>query len=702
MALLDTSYGFTSGNLNTGVAGNGWGINTSIFFQIEHDKEYILPHTGGLVIDLYSLVYMNPLEKIEFLIDTSMIDKAYIEVVQEANLIYLIPKTSKIIEDNYLSNLFLINVEIVGSNGSNGNTDITINYTMEPHSGPNNYKIIYNNLDYKIPLKCLLANSSDFTDIDLESLNIKYINGQLPNIYDVNYTSLISNGYFNTNEISTILNPEIDWEYSIGTDIYMGSLKFINFVQETTISTQISSIQSYITPISGDLFDVKDFVTGDTRNLKIIPVNEVLPLTSAFKVESVGHYISIIPNTKEFMKLQTSKIFIQKYAFESLTSRGVFDLYITADPIVLTDSILDSLIPSIKPVKFTLTNNKLEASYYDKFNGINLEPLITNRVFDLSDPNLTTINLMNGLDYKNLQLNKVNGLHLNEMLGGTAGIPDYVLFDFRYKDTIIPFEGNAITFIEDKILYEEPIEIAPISLLVTKNSSEIANIFNYIKAPKSYMDEMTLIDIDSTNLLNVTGTDIIMANPNLYRSSATLTGPEKKEILTEVTAVNNSIFTNVNNKDDFGNIIGMRKIPITLILDDINNNVETDITLILEPLKVRFIFDNLTGAIKLDLLNIIKNINIENITNGKSSIQDVLLDPITNIDINMTYNTTISDLTAMGSKPIGIVWNHNDIYLSGTLKSSTNLPASPKIGLNIRVQNSDGISKDYTQIINFI
>lgn len=700
MALLDTSYGFTSGDLNTGLAGGGWGINTSIFFQVEDNKEFILPHTGGLVIDLYSLVYMNPIEKIDFLVDFSTIDLKYIEVKQDQNLLYLIPNTSKILEDNYLSNIFLVNVELIGSNGSNKNINIIINYIIDSSfEGANNYSIIYNNMDYKIPLNCLLKNSSSFSATELETLQIKYINGLTPDNFNVDTTALLAGGTLNVSEIDTILNPIIDWEYNINNNIYKGTLKFINIIENLVLETQISNIPIYITPISGSLFDVKKYVTGDTQNLKIKSVSEVLPLTTAFKVENIGHYISIIPNTKEFFKLETSRIFIQKYIFETNNTKGVFDLYITANPkaIANTSSILNALVPQPKTIELILTNNKLDAGYYNTFNGINLEPLLDNRIFDPLKP--LKINFKNPIN--GLQLNNVNGPHLFNDQNNTSTIPTDIYFEISYNNSIVPYANPNIKISEDKVLYREPFSVAPISLYVTKNNSEFTNIFDYITAPKNYLDNMEIESLDQNILFNILGTDFISCNPLLFQSTATFKGPETKTIETTITVKNPKIFTNVSNKDDFGNIIGLRSIPVTIYFDSINNEVETDETLIFKTLKIRLLSSNLTGTFNLNMLNIIKNINNDSILQSKSSILDIIKDSSSTLDWNLTYDSNITDQKALGTKNIGIVWDHKNLYLSGNLTNLDNI-VNPKLVFNIRFQDHAGANKDYTQIINFI
>ena len=699
MALLDTSYGFTSGDLNTGLAGGGWGVNTSIFFQVEDNKEFILPHTGGLVIDLYSLVYMNPVEKIDFLVDFSAIDLNYIEVKQDKNLLYLVPNTSKILEDNYLGNIFLVNVELIGSNGSNKNINILINYIIESTEGSNNYSIIYNNMDYKIPLKCFLKNSSSFNDTDLETLQIKYINGLTPDNFNIDTSALIAGGTFNVSEIDTILNPSIDWEYNINNNIYKGNLKFINIVENLVPETQISNIPIYITPINGSLFDVKKYVTGDTQNLKIKSVGEVLPLTTAFKVENIGHYISIIPNTKEFFKLETSQVFIQKYIFETNVVRGVFDLYITANPkaIANTQSILNALVPQPKTAELILTNNKLEAGYYDTFKGINLEPLLGNRVFDPLNPiKISFKNPANGL-----QLNSVNGPRLFSDPNNTSVIPTDIYFEIIYNNGIVPYTNSNIKISEDKVLYREPFSVAPISLYVTKNNSESTNIFDYITAPKNYLDNMEIESLDKNLLFNITGTDFISVNPTLFQSTSTFKGPETKTIETSITVKNPKIFTNAANKDDFGNIIGLRTIPVTIYFDSINNEVETDETLIFKTLKIRLLPSNITGTFNLNMLNIIKNINIDSILQSKSSILDITKDSSSTLDWNLIYDSYITDLKALGSKNIGIVWDHKNLYLSSNLTDLNNI-INPKLVFNIKFQDHAGVNKDYTQIINFI
>ena len=688
-SILDGSYGFCSGNLNTGEAGKGWGINTSIYFQVVTDRVYTLTHTGGLVIDLYSLVYMNPMEKIDFLIDSSMIDQKYISVTQENNLVYLIPNTQAILEDNYISNKFKINVEMVGSNGSNSNVNITIDYVQTYVAGSNSYEIIYNALDYKIPLTTLLLNSSDFTQAELNTINIKFING-IP-YSNTGLENLISNDSIDTSVIAGLVNPVIDYEFDINDNIYSGTLKFMNFIQETIPETQLSMVQSYITPVNGDFIDVKKFVTGDTYNLMIKPAGSMNKDTKAFKIETCGHYISIIPNTVEAFKLTNTEIFTQKFVYETDRSRGVFDLNITMNPKALNNSptVLDSLVPIIKNITLTISNKLLQAGTP----GINLEPLLGNRIFDPSNPVKIGFG-DNGNNVQSLRITNVNGPHLYQD-DSNSGLPSSIKLNFVYNDnTILNTAIKNITFEDDKILVRDPFEVAPMIFNVTKNSCKFDNVFNYITVNKSELKHITIEHIDSTLLDNVTNTDLVTVKPLLYRSTPTFAGPEDHVIETEIVVKNNNTFIDPNHKDDFGNIIGYRKIPVTInFISDLNSNI-TDTDLVFNTIKMRFIN---TPDFKFEYSNYIQNIDVANIKNGVTKFTNISLDSSSTIQCEIIQD---EDGTKNYTKDYGILWNNAGYFLLGNIQNS-GIP-NPKIVLKIEYLNSNNETKTYFQTINLI
>ena len=84
--LLNSISGFSQGafsTVNTGLIGNGWGMNTSTYFTTKNTQEftdYEISSTGGLSLDLYNLFEMYPIEKINFTADFSEFSSLYSRV----------------------------------------------------------------------------------------------------------------------------------------------------------------------------------------------------------------------------------------------------------------------------------------------------------------------------------------------------------------------------------------------------------------------------------------------------------------------------------------------------------------------------------------------------------------------------------------------------------------------------------------------
>ena len=192
---LKNSFGFTSGAftaLNTGESGKGWGINTATFFEPVLGKIFNVSHRGGIIIDFYSFINMNPFEKLDFLLDIP-IDTNYFNVVQSDNLLFVYPKTAKIIEDNFQDTNFECSVICANSGTKAISINFKIVFKQEILSGPIEYTLNYTENIHSIPLSVFVKESlPDNAGLLTPKFSILSINGNIPTIDSV---LAISNGY---------------------------------------------------------------------------------------------------------------------------------------------------------------------------------------------------------------------------------------------------------------------------------------------------------------------------------------------------------------------------------------------------------------------------------------------------------------------------------------------------------------------------
>ena len=706
---LNGSFGFTAGAFspsNTGETGKGWGINNSTYFQIKQDEVFYISQLGGLLINFYSFLYMNPFEKMDFLIDASEINQTYFNVTQEENLLYIVPNFQKISEDNFLDSIFHCSLTCVGTNGSEAQVTFSINFQRDKvfDEGDIYIDCTDQTMPYSIPLVTMIKSD---IEIDLENkLKITHINNFPISTLGLDYSKLIVDGKLILNTLTSYYNPIIRFQYTNPNDnthTFSFELRVTNRKDATPLETLISNVYSSVTPNKGDLIDVKDFLSGDPEYLTIKCESSIEIPSNVFRIEVIGHFISIIPNTTEAIKLSGPMQVNKVFSFATKKTKGTFNVVISMDPTHTYKDIkvLDNTTPQTVNKTLTLTDGQFTDGGF-----LNIEPLLINRVYGVEIPKVKFKD--NTTHDSNLIITNVGGPKLGTLNGKNLTVPGTIQLEIMYKNT--SYFLNVIVK-DDKVAYNENFEISPINIRVTKNSSQVINILDHIIAPLNYYENVSIkITSDKptvNNVLTYLTPNTVMVNPISYKN---LTSDNNGDNITngtytgKVTVMINGIYTNDTNLDDFGNIIGYREIPYTLVYSDENNAIDTS-----ENLQVTDLVFYKSREFNLNSADFINNIDIEKILTGVDfpKISKVSINPLTTLDCEIKFRntdipSTVDDIVA------DQILNHFVLEYSKTgwkmvYTDSTHVDIwnDKLLVLDIEYLNSSNVLKTYTQKIKF-
>ena len=678
---LNGSFGYSAGaftTYNTGQSGKGWGINTSNFMEIIQDKTYQLSHLGGLVIDLYSLIYMNPFEEFDFLVDIPL-NQDYFEINQIGNLIFIIPNSSKIIDDNFKDELFIVNVDLVGKNGTTKTESFNIDYKKNNPEAIQieNIELTYKELNFDIPLINLINIDNQF-EIS-KRLFPTHINGIPLNLTNISVDELIQNESIKTSKLSNYYNPVIQMKYESYGITFNFKITLKNSMDNKKPETLIEDIYVEINQANGELIDVKEHVFGNTEFL-IIKEISVQPTNELFNMEVCGHFINLFPNTLNIIKLSGPKIIYKKFMYQTNNCKGVFDLIISIDPsTTYKDELsLTGLVPNIKDISITLTNGKFYGHEY-----LNIENLLGNRIYSDTKPRLTILEPV-----ENLEAVNVGGPKLYIPYDKAIVVPSIIKLELSYgtKTFIINLKVE-----DDKVLYKEPLDMSSMVFKISKNQKTTLNIYDYIFANNDQYENLNIKIADASKFVTygTYPTQIIAPKDDL------LTGITEITTVTGIITIYTPSYIGNNNFDDYGNIIGLREIPYSIIIDP-------DDTLI-DSLNVE------TVNIYLDNLNYIEYYsaayrplgNLRDLT----KIQSVTVDPLTTITDIEYCNGTLPDPNL--PKTLSITVNENKTFSIFWIKPSElsrylTLMAGTKLVLKIEYLDNNNAVATYFQIFNIL
>ena len=669
-----TAGAFTS--YNSGIVGQGWGINTSTFSQTVNNKVFEITNTGGLLIDLYSLLYMNPFEKMDFLID-HQIDQNYFKVEQNNNLIFITP-LSKLISDNYPDEMLFMQIYMIGANGTNLETNININYKKNNNIIPESKQIYYIDFNFEIPIINLvpynnendISNYLTLTHIDGKDISIL---GEDYNLIDGNILKLNGLGY----------NPELTFKYDNGSIINFLKINFINV--ETKFETLISNIIVVIDQVNGLLIDTKDYTNNNSDNLSVQQIS--FYDEKLFNINTYGQFIEILPNTREIIKLDSNNLTKQiliKFTYTTPTSKGIFDLIVNVDSTKNYKDLdtLKYLTPKAERKTITLTDGYLIGTEY-----IGIETLLNNRVYGSTEkPEIYITHPIENLEY----VNAGGKPRLKIPTGKKIPVPSTIRLNFRYSNNINL--DIDIEVVDDKVLNKEDLLVEPIDFVISSTYKNTVNIFDHIFMKASKFDTIKIKPDKPERFFNYftypvnqlysVDTDLL----SLYTESTTLNG---------FISIYTEDYTSNLNLDDYGNIIGHRKIPYTIVINKSNSNFR----------QIRV--DNFN--IYLNGLEVIEGPMYDydrGFVNFKTTDPiNVIVDPSTTIsDLYLKTGTTFLAPDNTYSIFVDMYSNLALIWLNPLLRNNPKyLEVSPNTNIVFKyTQDIDGELFDYYQTINFI
>lgn len=675
---LKNSFGFTSGAftaLNTGESGKGWGINTATFFEPVLGKVFNVSHRGGIIIDFYSFINMNPFEKLDFLLDIP-IDTNYFNVVQSDNLLFVYPKTAKIIEDNFQNTNFECSVICANSGTKAISINFKIVFKREILSGPIEYTLNYTENIHSIPLSVFVKESlPDNAELLTPKFSILSINGNIPTI---DSTLAISNGYLNLTKlpIGTDSNMIIKYEDTGLGSNYEFKLNLFNRLMGEQQETKVLDIFMEITPVDGIIFDIKDYVSGDTRNIICNDVSSITDLP--FKFQVCGSIVGITPITNKAIAIMDNKIFVKKMSYQTAKSKGVFNISILLTTMNTSRdlSVLKKLEPVSKNVLFTVTDGNLTNGEF-----FNFEALLGNRIFDNYIPRLSDGNT-------NTEINNVNGANLKN--NGTLTVPSTIPLTFETDPGYYGLSGRSIypgtiSLISDNIPYKDQLDVSPIVFNVSKNYGIPKNLYDYISAPGNYYKDLTFTDKGGKLFINP-NTQIISIKPTEYVGIDI-----ENNTFNGIIEVKHSSYVNNNTKDDLGNIIGYREIPYTI--NYINKPYSS---MDIEVQNIKLFYDALKQPLQFELnySGLFGYIDSVSIGNNKSKIE-ILENPVNTIPVNISSSGTDPNKINICLTPVGymIILDPATYYLP---------PVNSTLKLLIKYTNELNIETVYEQNIFFL
>ena len=313
--------------------------------------------------------------------------------------------------------------------------------------------------------------------------------------------------------------------------------------------TKVLDILMEITPVDGIIFDIKDYVSGDTRNLICNDVSSITDLP--FKFQVCGSIVGITPITNKAIAVMDNKIFVKKMSYQTAKSKGVFNISILLTTMNTSRdlTVLKKLEPVSKNVLFTVTDGNLTNGEF-----FNFEALLGNRIFDDYIPRLSD-------GVTNTEINNVNGANLKN--NGALTVPSIIPLTFETDPGYYGIAGRStypgtISLISDNIPYKEPFDVSPIVFNVSKNYGPPKNLYDYISAPGNYYKDLTFTD-KGGNLFIVPSTQIAAPSISLYTNKTISSG-----VFNGIIGVKHTTYVNDSTIDDLGNIIGYREIPYTI------------------------------------------------------------------------------------------------------------------------------------------
>lgn len=701
--MLSESNGFTSGAFtqnNTGLAGNGWGLNTSTYFTATSVFNISLTRTNGIYLDLYDLIEMNPFEELNFLADFSEISKFsnYFNCIQDSidgSKIFIVPNSQKLNTDNFMDTFFLVPVNYENGNHS-GTILLEISYINTISTGFNNLDINYNTYDFKIPLQILVKEG--FGDLT-SKFRIKTLNSRPLSDYGLLESDLINNNYFNSN-LLTLPDCKFILEYqdSILASFYTIKLNFKSR-EEKPLPTTIPDIFITITPKDAKFIDLKDYVTGETFNLECIKVSNLSKNGENYiNLECMKNFITVIPYTPDIIDATTglteSVEFISKIKFSTDKTSGVFNLHVLLD-LNNQPRNLDTyklLVPTVESKTIKVSNQDLTDG-----KNLNVMALIKNYLFPSKNPNNDTfrkVQLSKENLLPNLVINNVNGANI--ITTGNIDVPSEIKLFFTFSTLSGSIEAK-LTFISDQPLIEDFFKVSEMIINVSKNYTDTVNILDYVLVEDQ---DYKYLDIDWTNSptaynnLNYPQGFNINARSSIYQKDNI---PDEVLSGTIILKLTNK-FTDLNNKDSFGNIIGYRELPFKIICSSKNNGTDTGNILELKDIHVK-LNDSQSFLETLNFNGILMGgLDFNDLQNGIVEISNVVVDPLTDVPYQLIFEgvSFVPDnklkIMITKKKNWNLIYSHDDMQ---------QIQDGQKVIINFDYKNKSGVVNSYTQTFYF-
>lgn len=702
--LLNSISGFSQGafsTVNTGLIGNGWGMNTSTYFTTKNTQEftdYEISSTGGLSLDLYNLFEMYPIEKLDFTVDFSEFSSYnitinpnyYFRCSISENILNIIPNTQKLKEDKFPTKVFIVPIFFKSVDKEDViNLKIIYNSVKQIEFSPIEKTFQYYNLNLSIELNSLIKEAIGNIE---DKVEIKFLNSKPLSDYNLTKNDIISNNCINMDKIS-ILNPTFvliykDPDFSTN---YEFKLNFI-YRENKPSPTIIPDIFITITPKDAEIVDIKSYVTGDTYLLDCIEfgVWNHPEADDYFKLQLSKNFITVIPYTEDIIgnenKVETTE-FIKKIKYVTPHTSGLFNLHVILDMKNASYNLEDYkyLTPNLTVKQLKISNKNLA----DLDKPLNLLGFVKNHYFssksgvnnigqiraELVSPTLT-----------NLEINHINGINLYSIGETSAGMLK-LKFNFPFSQ----FQILNLNVIEDTPLFKEYFNVSPIIFNVSKNSANNINLIDYIFTDQENYKYLEF-EYDSTmsSVFDFPNGYLLSINPSMYEHPIL----EDSIIEGKIKLKLSNKFVDTNTKDDFGNIIGYREIRYTIILS--TKNDQTDTSLELETTDIKFYFSEFQKYIETVNFKqkILQGFDKTKYENNEIEILNVIIDPL---------STKSSGIFQQGIETEDKVWIQLETptYLELLFDSTTWMSTNEKLILNIEYKNSNNEVKNYIQNIYF-
>ena len=592
---LNNIGSFSSGafsSKNDGSVGSGWGIATPTTFVAVNDKEYYLYPTGGLIIDLYSLFEMYPNVKLSFSMDSGefVYNKPYFDLKLTNNILNIIPNGIILKNDNFLDKNFILPIYYQEENKETEVINLKIYYKniTKTESGPIEYELEYDNLNISLSFAGLVKEY--ITGASTGTLDILSINSKPLIDYNLVKEDIVKSQYLDLSKI-TEFNPKIKLNYKDPTlsinYIFDLSMKYRDLKPPKTF---IPDIHVTISPKDAIFIDIKEYAIGDSYKIKLEEVHNKswIPLSGSDYMDLYisENYITILPYTEDLIDgetgLKETTQFVKNFIYETSETKGIFKLHVNIDMKNALRSIEDYklLVPTVSSKILKISDKDFAKT------PINLLGLVKNSYFPSKDKTNSLGEIRGTLQnpiIPNIGISMVDGIFLFST--DKIEVPSIlnVKFDF-------PFSSSKIIELkleEDTPLYEEYFKVSPMVFNVSKNNAMTLNLIDYIKTENENYKYLEYIwDSNLGNLFNYPNGFNFEIRRDLFDDKIV----ESKTSTGEIEVKLSNLYTDENNKDDFGNIIGYRKIPYTIIWS--NENDEIDTSLDLDISDIRYFFND--------------------------------------------------------------------------------------------------------------